>query len=291
MNINIVTLFILIGILVLILLIREYLNKSLKDHMFKPIVINENFYKSPSLKSEIFVHEDVKISHIFMINQKYNKFLFYFHGRYGNMYLYNDLIEYLHKAEINVILMDYRGYGKTTGDANISNILLDSKAITEHYINKYNIHYKNITIWGESLGSIPAIYIASQIRIQNLIIYGGISSISDIFKYNDKLAYVSMMYSVLGLYNYSNADKLKNCMAENVLFLHCDQDELINVTCCVNNYKNCCSKNKYIIRLNGCHSKPIFNSRSMTKLKDMLKIKHIHKYNVKDINRIISNIA
>src|SRR5690606_28330189 len=128
-------------------------------------------------------------------------FIFYFHGRYGNMYRYKELIKALHEFGVNVIFMDYRGYGKSEGETDVKNMCEDSLKLVNFYRDKYCIENKNITIWGESLGSIPSIYIASELDIENLIVYGGISKISDIFFYNKKLNKMNMIYNFLSLYD------------------------------------------------------------------------------------------
>ncbi len=259
--------------------------------MFKPIVVDEDLTMNGiSVTSEILYIEDTKISHISMVNKEYRKFIFYFHGRYGNMYMYKDMIKYLHSLKFNVILLDYQGYGKSSGSTKMDNILSDSYNLVNHYSRIYNIKRDKITLWGESLGSIPAIFIASKIHINSLIIYGGISSISDIFSYNDKLSHLSVIYNMLGLYDYSNAKPISECKATNALFLHCKNDELIDFSCCVTNFKNCCVGNKKIIKLRGNHAKPIFTTKSMKYFKEMYNINRNSNMMTSEINNIIKNI-
>ena len=70
--------------------------------------------------------------------------LIYFHGNAGNMgfRLQNAAMTYA-KVKLNILMMDYRGYGKSTGTPNEPGLQLDAEAVLRHVRThpRYNCAY------------------------------------------------------------------------------------------------------------------------------------------------------
>lgn len=86
----------------------------------------------------------------------------YFHGNAGN------IGHRLHNAQAlyslcggNVMLLEYRGYGKSEGTPSEAGIRLDAQAALEFLTNRHEIDINQIVIFGRSLGGAVAIDLMS----------------------------------------------------------------------------------------------------------------------------------
>jgi fermentation-respiration switch protein FrsA (DUF1100 family) len=77
-----------------------------------------------------------------------------------------------------VFAIDYRGYGKSYGEPSFKGIYEDSEGALD-YLEKHNPDNKRIIIYGLSMGSIPAVKVATRNGVSGLILEGIISSTED----------------------------------------------------------------------------------------------------------------
>jgi len=111
-------------------------------------------------------------------NEKPDGVILYFHGNAGSLKRWGQLVQPLVKKNYDVLVMDYRGYGKSSGSFD-KNLLLDDAKNWYSYINT---HFKEseITVYGRSLGTGFASYVASRYSPKQLILETPYSSISDV---------------------------------------------------------------------------------------------------------------
>ena len=79
-------------------------------------------------------------------------------GYYEFIYFQSDWLEFYLSREVNVFLWNYRGFGKSTGSPNITNIIEDGKILMGYLKNNENAAL--LGIHGESLGGCIAIRLA-----------------------------------------------------------------------------------------------------------------------------------
>ena len=113
--------------------------------------------------------------------------VFYSHGNAENLYSCLDFLKYVSKELcVDIISWDYAGYGQhklnDTVQPNEANVYKDALNIFD-WIQAhacYRNGNKPILVFGRSLGSAPAIYVASQRpnAVQGLIVESGFRSIS-----------------------------------------------------------------------------------------------------------------
>ncbi len=108
--------------------------------------------------------------------------VFYFHGAGGNVSNYIQFIRPLVKNNFNVIMVDFRGYGKSSGKPSHINVANDAQIIVDYFIRQDSISTKPIILYGASLGSQIAAHLAKKNsgKIKALILDGGMSSFTDI---------------------------------------------------------------------------------------------------------------
>ena len=129
---------------------------------------------------DIEVEEGIKIVCGFWAIGKENPSILYFHGNGETVAVHDWVAPFYNRIGINLFVADYRGYGSSDGKPTISNMIGDAHTIFKGFqeiIGKEG--FKNsLFVMGRSLGSIPAIEIASnyQDEIQGLLIESGTAS-------------------------------------------------------------------------------------------------------------------
>ncbi len=108
--------------------------------------------------------------------------ILFFHGSAGNISTYTDITKPLVKNGYQVFMIDFRGYGKSTGTPTHLNIAGDAQIIFNEILVKDEFKNLPILIYGASMGTQIATKIAkdNQDKIAGLILDGTISSFTDI---------------------------------------------------------------------------------------------------------------
>ena len=110
------------------------------------------------------------------------KTIFFFHGANGNVSTYQYITKPLVEDGFQVVMVDFRGYGKSTGKPTHLNVASDGQQFFDFLMNKSEIKNTKVYIYGASLGSQVATHLArtNKDKISGLIIDGGMSSFADV---------------------------------------------------------------------------------------------------------------
>jgi pimeloyl-ACP methyl ester carboxylesterase len=87
----------------------------------------------------------------------------YHHGNKHHLVEYWDRVELLYRAGLDVIIYDYRGFGRSTGTSTESSLLADAQAVVEWVQSHPDIDTSFIYAYGYSLGGVPALYHAVEL--------------------------------------------------------------------------------------------------------------------------------
>ncbi len=96
-------------------------------------------------------------------------YLLYFHGNGEDI---GDVQHYMMTyamMKVQMIAMDYRGYGKSTGQATVSNFEEDVEAAYLYATDSLRIAPEDLILHGRSLGGAAAIYLASKYPVKAVI--------------------------------------------------------------------------------------------------------------------------
>ena len=106
--------------------------------------------------------------------------ILYFHGNAGNLQRWGEITQYFVEKEYSVLVMDYRGYGKSTGKKSMENLYNDAQFWYD-YTRKF---YKEseITVYGRSLGTAFATYVSSNNAPKKLVLESPFYSIEEVAK-------------------------------------------------------------------------------------------------------------
>jgi len=108
--------------------------------------------------------------------------LLFFHGNAGNIGDRLDKIKLFHDIGLDVLIVDYRGYGRSEGRPTEKGIYLDAVAAYDHLRKRADTKDKNIILYGASLGGAVAVDLATKRDVSCLIADSTFSSATDIAK-------------------------------------------------------------------------------------------------------------
>ncbi|EAR99030.2 alpha/beta superfamily hydrolase (macronuclear) [Tetrahymena thermophila SB210] len=113
-----------------------------------------------------------------------NYVLIYFHGNGEDISLSYELTDHLRNTlKLNVLAVEYQGYGIYEGEPDENQILNDTQYVYNFLTEKLNYSYKNIIILGRSIGTGPATWLAANKKVGGLILISPFTSIRGVAKH------------------------------------------------------------------------------------------------------------
>ena len=94
--------------------------------------------------------------------------ILYFHGNQGNLIRWGKITSYFTQFNYDVFVIDYRGYGKSTGDYNETQMYNDALLSYQHVKKQFS--EENIIVYGRSLGTTFAIKVGSENNPKHVIL-------------------------------------------------------------------------------------------------------------------------
>lgn len=93
-----------------------------------------------------------------------------YHGNAGNIghRLNNASLLYSYTGS-NILMLEYRGYGKSNGSPNEKGLELDAIASLEYLLNRSDIDHDKIVLYGRSLGGAVAVKVAAHEKYMDLL--------------------------------------------------------------------------------------------------------------------------
>lgn len=90
--------------------------------------------------------------------------LLFLHGNAGNISHRLHSLAALRRAGFTLLIIDYRGYGQSSGSPSEEGIHLDAAAAWEHLTQDRGLRPAGIVLYGESIGSVPAFELARRLE-------------------------------------------------------------------------------------------------------------------------------
>ncbi len=167
--------------------------------------------------------DGVKINAWYVPFEKSEGVLLWFHGNAGNMGNRVNLLQALYKElKLNIMIIDYRGYGKSEGEVSEEGTAKDALAAYDYLLTRSDIHPKKIFILGRSLGAAVAIKLATEIRTAGLILEAPFTSIRAMT--SETLPWLP--FKGLVSIKYDSLSKIKSVKSP-LLIMHGDQDKVV----------------------------------------------------------------
>jgi len=144
--------------------------------------------------------------------------ILYFHGNKGNLERWGKVTEEFTKYNYDIFVMDYRNYGKSTGDFD-EHLMYDDAIMCFDYLKK---NYDNIVVYGRSLGGTFATKVASVRDANQLILEAPFYNLMDVVVYH----YPLLTTNYLLKYKFNSNKYIGDVKCKTTIF-HGDQDRVV----------------------------------------------------------------
>jgi fermentation-respiration switch protein FrsA (DUF1100 family) len=103
----------------------------------------------------------------------------FFHGNAGNISHRMESLRVFHALELDTLIFDYRGYGRSEGRPTEDGTYRDAEAAWSHLVNERGVSAERIVLFGRSLGAAVAAELATRHRAAGLILESTFTSVPD----------------------------------------------------------------------------------------------------------------
>jgi fermentation-respiration switch protein FrsA (DUF1100 family) len=151
----------------------------------------------------------------------------YCHGNGGNLTDVSWVAENLAKRNLDVMIFDYRGYGRSEGTLTDEwGLYADTEAAYQYLKRERGVKAEKLILYGQSLGTTVAIDVASRQSCGALIVESGLSSASDMGVV--AFPWLPRLLHWLGKNRFESAHKISKVKCP-VLVTHGTDDDVIPV--------------------------------------------------------------
>lgn len=102
--------------------------------------------------------------------------LLFFHGNAGNISHRLDSIEIFHQLGMDTLIIDYRGYGQSSGKPTEQGTYLDAEAAWNYLVDERGVATNRIVVFGRSLGGAIGAWLGTQHTPAAMIIESSFTS-------------------------------------------------------------------------------------------------------------------
>jgi hypothetical protein len=120
--------------------------------------------------------DGVRINAFYHSNPASKQVLLWFHGNAENIGYGLEHLRALAKIGVNILAVDYRGYGKSEGKPDEAGVYHDADAAYDYLLKQRHFRAQDIIIYGHSLGGAVAVNLASRRPCGGLIIQSSFTS-------------------------------------------------------------------------------------------------------------------
>jgi fermentation-respiration switch protein FrsA (DUF1100 family) len=106
--------------------------------------------------------------------------LLFFHGNAGNISGRLESVQQFRRLGLNVLIVDYRGYGQSTGTPSEQGLYRDAAACWAHLTDERGIAPADIVVFGRSMGGGPATWLAARHPPGALILESVFTTVPDV---------------------------------------------------------------------------------------------------------------
>lgn len=146
------------------------------------------------------------------------------HGNAGNLSHRLYLVRALQRRDFNVLIYDYRGYGRSEGSPDEAGIYADGRAAFDYALTQPDIDPERIILFGSSLGGAVAVDVATQRPAAGLILEATFSSAKDVAR----VAYPFLPVHFFLKTQLNSVEKI-NGVRTPLLMLHGNRDSIIPI--------------------------------------------------------------
>lgn len=170
----------------------------------------------------LMTEDGVRINAFYHSHPASKQVLLWFHGNAENIGYGLEHLRALAKIGINILAVDYRGYGRSEGKPDEAGVYHDADAAYDYLINQRHFRPQDIIIYGHSLGGAVAVNLASRRPCGGLVVQSSFTS---------ALAMARRMFAIplIGYAAKSRFDSLRKIRDVHapILIVHGTRDEVV----------------------------------------------------------------
>ncbi len=191
--------------------------------IFQPTKLEKDYkFSSEFNYEEVFLptSDGNKINGLFFSDSS-DYVILYFHGNAGSLDSWQYVYTNFQSLGYNFFIIDYRGYGKSTGEISEEGFYIDAKTAYNYLLEK-GFKENQIIIYGRSIGSGVAVNLACDKNINALILEAPFTSLKKLVT----AKYPYLLPSLYLKYEFNNLEKI-NRVNSPLLVLHGRNDNVI----------------------------------------------------------------
>lgn len=221
-----IALYFLIGLLILYAVVSGLLALFQEKLIFMPEVLPQDYtYEFSSDFEELYLEShdgkaQLNALHFKVKNPK--GIVVYYHGNAGQLADWGLVVQDFVESDYDVLVMDYRGYGKSTGKLSEKALYSDALLFYEYASERYP--EDKITVYGRSLGTTFAAYVAAKKNPSKLFLEAPFYSLNYIVQ--QKFSTFPVTWSLK--YHFPTDKFVKDVTCPIVIF-HGTDDNLIDI--------------------------------------------------------------
>ncbi len=146
----------------------------------------------------------------------------FFHGNAGNISHRMDYLPMFHRLGYNLFIIDYRGYGQSSGSPSESGTYQDAQAAWRYLVEDKGVAPSRVVIFGESLGGAVATWLAAREKPGALVLASAFTSVPDMAT----IIYPFLPVHLISRFDYNTLKSLRS-VACPVLVAHSPEDEIV----------------------------------------------------------------
>lgn len=212
----------------------------------------------PGQEVLIPVEKDIVVGGRFHIAGKSAHNILFFHGNGEIVADYDEMGPVYNRMGINFLPVDYRGYGRSTGDPSVTALMQDCHVIFA-FVRKWlekNGCTGRLIVMGRSLGSASVLELAVNYRdrIDGLIVESGFAHVGPLLKL------LGINTEALGFkeqVGFRNVDKIRE-FDKPTLIIHAEKDHIIPFSDGLALYEACGAADKTFLKIPNANHNDIF---------------------------------
>lgn len=147
--------------------------------LFSPCIDDYFSYLTSNIQAtKATTRKGNEIAIIYLPINPINKLTFFIsHGNAADLgLLLNFVYELGSKLNVNIMCYDYSGYGASTGKPLEKNLYADAECALSVLRTKYEVPLNKIVLYGQSIGTVPTVYLATIYRVAAVVLHSPLMS-------------------------------------------------------------------------------------------------------------------
>jgi len=146
----------------------------------------------------------------------------FFHGNAGNISHRLDYLQMFNRLRYSTLIVDYRGYGGSTGRPSEEGTYRDAEAAWDYLRHSRSVRSRDLVVAGESLGCAVATWLAARVQPRAVLLFSPFTSVNDL----GAEIYWFLPVRLISRIRYDNMENLKRIRAP-LFVAHSRDDDII----------------------------------------------------------------